>query len=78
LRRNRRPQRRILRTSDKAIIVARRQLLRAIRDVEAGREGPHVIREPNANRFPQLTVESEVLARRRLARALERKTQDSA
>jgi len=48
--------------SDKAIIVARRQLLRAIRDVEAGHEGPHVIRKPGANRFPQLTVESEVLA----------------
>ncbi len=48
--------------SDKAIIVARRQLLRAIRDVDAGREGPHVIRAPDANRFPQLTVESEVLA----------------
>ena len=46
----------------KAIIVARRQLLRAIRDVEAGREGPHLIREPDANRFPQLTVECEVLA----------------
>jgi hypothetical protein len=48
--------------SDKAIIAARRQLLRAIRDVEAGREGPHVIRDNGANRFPQLTVESEVLA----------------
>jgi phthalate 4,5-dioxygenase oxygenase subunit len=47
--------------SDKGIIVARRQLLRAIRDVDAGREGPHVIREGSANRFPQLTVESEVL-----------------
>lgn len=48
--------------SDRAIIVARRQLLRAIRAVEAGGEGPHVIREPGANRFPALTVESEVLA----------------
>jgi hypothetical protein len=48
--------------SDRAIIVARRQLLRAIRDVEAGGEGPHVIREAGVNRFPALTVESEVLA----------------
>ena len=30
--------------SDRAIIAARRQLLRAIRDVEAGREAPHVVR----------------------------------
>ena len=30
--------------SDRAIIAARRQVLRAIRDVEAGREAPHVIR----------------------------------
>jgi len=48
--------------SDRAIIAARRQLLRAIRDLEAGRQPPHVIRDPNTNRFPDLTVESEVLA----------------
>jgi len=48
--------------SDRAIIAARRQLLRAIRDLEAGRQPPHVIRDPNNNRFPDLTVESEVLA----------------
>jgi hypothetical protein len=46
---------------DRAIIAARRQLLRAIRDVEAGREAPHVVRTPEQNRFPDLTVISEVI-----------------
>jgi phthalate 4,5-dioxygenase len=47
--------------SDRAIIVARRQVLRAIRDVEAGREAPHVIRKPEKNRYPDLMVVSEVI-----------------
>jgi hypothetical protein len=48
-------------SSDRAIIAARRQVLRAIRDVEAGKEAPHVIRNEEANRFPHLTVVSEVI-----------------
>jgi hypothetical protein len=51
----------LLGPSDRAIIAARRQLLRAIRNVEAGREPPHVARTPEANRFPDLTVISEVI-----------------
>ena len=47
--------------SDRAIIAARRQVLRAIRDVEAGREAPHVIRSEEKNRFPGLMVVSEVI-----------------
>jgi len=47
--------------SDRAIIAARRQLLRAIRDVEAGREAPHVIRSKEQNSFPDLMVVSEVI-----------------
>ena len=47
--------------SDRAIISARRQLLRAIREVEAGREAPHVVRTSEKNRFPDLTVISEVI-----------------
>jgi phenylpropionate dioxygenase-like ring-hydroxylating dioxygenase large terminal subunit len=47
--------------SDRAIIAARRQLLRAIRDVEAGREAPHVVRTEDKNRYPDLTVISEVI-----------------
>jgi hypothetical protein len=47
--------------SDRAIIAARRQVLRAIRDVEAGREAPHVVRNEAKNRFPDLMVVSEVI-----------------
>jgi hypothetical protein len=36
-------------------------VLRAIHDVEAGKEAPHVIRNEEANRFPHLTVVSEVI-----------------
>lgn len=48
-------------SSDKAIVAARKLLLRAIRDVREGREAPHVVRDPNANRFPHLQVLSEVV-----------------
>jgi hypothetical protein len=48
--------------SDRAIILARRQLLKAIREVQAGREPAHVIRSGKENRFPDLTVISEVIA----------------
>lgn len=47
--------------SDRAIIVARRQVLRAIHDVAAGREAPNAIRSESANRFPHIVVESEVI-----------------
>jgi phthalate 4,5-dioxygenase len=47
--------------SDKAIIAARRMVLRAIRDLDAGREPPHVIRHAEANCFPHLMVVSEVI-----------------
>jgi phthalate 4,5-dioxygenase len=48
--------------SDRAIILARRQVLKAIRDLQSGRELPHVIRSAKENRFPDLTVVSEVIA----------------
>ena len=47
--------------SDRAIIAARRQVLRAIREVEAGREAPHVVRTHEKNHFLDLTVISEVI-----------------
>jgi phthalate 4,5-dioxygenase oxygenase subunit len=47
--------------ADKAIIAARRMVLRAIRDLDAGREPPHVIRHAEANRFPHLMIVSEVI-----------------
>lgn len=39
---------------DQGIIVARKVLLRAIREVHNGREAPHVIRDATANHFPEL------------------------
>jgi phenylpropionate dioxygenase-like ring-hydroxylating dioxygenase large terminal subunit len=47
--------------SDRAIIAARRQVLRAIREVEAGGEAPHVVRTAERNCFRDLTVISEVI-----------------
>jgi phthalate 4,5-dioxygenase oxygenase subunit len=48
-------------SSDKAIIAARKLLEKAIRDVEEGREPPHVIREPSQNRFSDLLVISDMI-----------------
>jgi phthalate 4,5-dioxygenase len=48
-------------SSDKAIIAARKFLEKAIRDVQEGREPPHIIREPSQNRFPDLLVISDMI-----------------
>jgi hypothetical protein len=48
-------------SSDKAIIAARKLLEKAIRDVQEGRQPPHVIRTPSENRFPHLLVVSEMI-----------------
>jgi phthalate 4,5-dioxygenase len=47
--------------SDKALIMARRQVLKAIRDVQNGREAPNILRTGAANHYPDLTVISEVI-----------------
>lgn len=49
-------------TTDKAIISQRQMLLQAIRDVENGRDPLHVIRDPVANHFPHVVVQSEVIS----------------
>lgn len=49
-------------SSDKAILAARKLLLKAIEDVRAGREAPHVVREREQNRFPNLVVISDVIS----------------
>ena len=41
-------------SGDQAIVLARRLLLKAVHDVQSGRDPPHVIRDPAANRFPEL------------------------
>jgi phthalate 4,5-dioxygenase oxygenase subunit len=48
-------------SSDKAIVAARKLLEKAIRDVQEGREPPHVVREPSQNRFTHLLVISDMI-----------------
>ena len=48
-------------SSDKAIIAARKLILNAIKDVQEGREPQNVIRDPQANRFANLVVLSDVI-----------------
>jgi phthalate 4,5-dioxygenase len=47
--------------ADQGIIAARVSLLRAIREVQAGRDPRHVIRDPAANAFPNLVVTSGMI-----------------
>ncbi len=48
-------------SSDKAIIAARKLMVKAIRDIQEGREPPHVVRDPEKNRFPHLQVISDLI-----------------
>ena len=48
-------------SSDKAIVAARKLMEKAIKDVQEGREPPHVIREPRQNRFPHFLVISDMV-----------------
>ena len=43
---------------DIAIVTARNLMLKAIRDVQEGRDPPHVVRDPAKNQFPDLVVQS--------------------
>jgi phthalate 4,5-dioxygenase len=46
---------------DKSVILMRKLMFQAIRDVQEGRDPPHVVRDPSANRFPELMVLADVL-----------------
>jgi phenylpropionate dioxygenase-like ring-hydroxylating dioxygenase large terminal subunit len=46
---------------DIAIVTARKLLLSAIQDVQAGRDPRHVVRDPAANHFPDLVVRSSII-----------------
>jgi phenylpropionate dioxygenase-like ring-hydroxylating dioxygenase large terminal subunit len=52
-------------SSDKAIIAARKLILSAIKDVQQGRDPQHVVRDPEANRFGNLVVLSDVIPKSR-------------
>jgi len=47
-------------SSDKAIVAARKLLLKGIQDVKEGRDPLHVVRDPSANNFSHIAVVSEV------------------
>jgi len=47
-------------TSDKAIVAARKLLLKGIQDVKEGRDPLHVVRDPNKNDFTHIAVISEI------------------
>jgi hypothetical protein len=47
--------------SDAGIIATRKRLLSAIGDVQAGRDPPHVVRNPEDNRFPDLVTVAQVV-----------------
>jgi phthalate 4,5-dioxygenase oxygenase subunit len=44
--------------SDIGIVAARKLMLKAIKDVQEGRDPPHVVRSPEANSFPDLVTVS--------------------
>jgi phthalate 4,5-dioxygenase oxygenase subunit len=48
-------------SSDKAIIAARKLMVKAIHDIQDGGEPPHVMRDPEKNRFPHLQVISDLV-----------------
>jgi len=48
-------------STDKAIIANRLVLLKAIREVQAGQEPPHIIRDRRKSKLPHLVVMSELL-----------------
>jgi len=48
-------------SSDKAILAARKLLLKGMEEVKQGLEAPHVIRESKFNRFPHLVIISEAI-----------------
>jgi phenylpropionate dioxygenase-like ring-hydroxylating dioxygenase large terminal subunit len=59
-------------TSDKAIIAARKLLLKAIQDVKEGRDPLHIVRDPGANKFSHIAVISEVATKGADIRAMVR------
>jgi hypothetical protein len=50
-----------LSSTDRGIVAARRLLLQGIRAIREGKEPPHVVRDPAANRFHHLVTRNDVL-----------------
>ena len=50
-------------SSDRVIVAQRKLLMKAIGDVQAGKDPPHVIRDPARNRFPHMIIYAGVVAK---------------
>jgi hypothetical protein len=48
-------------SSDKAIVAARKLMEKAMRDIQEGKDPPHVIRSAAENRFPHFMVVSDMI-----------------
>lgn len=48
--------------TDRPVIAARQLLLRAVAEVEAGHDPPHVLRDPVANTFPHLVARADEIS----------------
>ena len=48
--------------SHRAIVAARKLMQKAIKDIEEGRDPPHVVRRASENRFPNLLVVSDMIS----------------
>jgi hypothetical protein len=59
-------------SSDKAIVAARKLLLKGIQDVKEGRDPLHIVRDAEANKFSHIGVISEVAAKGADIRAMVR------
>jgi len=65
-----------LTSTDKAVVAARKLLLNAVKDVQEGREAPHVIRDPEMNHFSNIVVISKVVSSSVSAKDYVRQRQD--
>jgi phthalate 4,5-dioxygenase len=47
--------------SDKGVIAMRRFLLDVLRDFQAGKEPPHIVRDPADNKFPDIFAGTAII-----------------
>jgi hypothetical protein len=48
-------------STDVGILITRRLMLRAMRDVQEGRDPPHIVRRPEDNHFPDMVTVGQML-----------------
>src|SRR5207245_1960344 len=50
-----------LASTDRGVLAVRNLLLRAVRDVQEGRDPAHVLRDPASNRFDDMVTRNDIL-----------------